>query len=310
MHKLIPPGIFILFISTVLFSIVSCNKELSSVNNTGSSGSPATTSTSSTIAVAADSTGLDSVYIIQRCVNGFFRDSIAASALPDSVQAYLTTNYAGFHFAMGFVIKDSAGTVGGYVVIISFNGKPVGLLFDASGNFKQVLEQRERGDINGAGWHHGGRFGNRDGSQRDSVALSALPVAITSYMSSNFPSDTLIRAYQNRDSSMLVISKNNGIFADLFTSSGIFIKRVPLTPQGILFKHPAEIIQHVVQDSLPVSDLGYLTNTFPNYTFETALSVSGNGQLLGYVVVVDADNTKYAIWFDISGNVIAALPIW
>src|SRR5450432_4472859 len=232
MRKAIQSGSFILLISTLIFSIASCNKELSGTSSTGTTTSTTTTtSTSATIAVASDSTGTDSVYILQQCSRGYFRDSIAASALPDSVTSYLANNYAGYLFKTAFEIKDSAGTVGGYVVIISFNGKPVGLLFDASGNFKQVLEQRERGDINGAGWHHGGRFGNRDGSQRDSVALSALPVAITSYMSSNFPLDTLIRAYQNRDSSMLVISKNNGIFADLFTSSGIFIKRVPLTPQ-------------------------------------------------------------------------------
>ena len=209
MRRAIHSGSFILLFASVLFSMLSCNREMSSTSSINSSGNTTTTSTSATIEVAADSTGADSVYILQQCNPRFFRDSIAASALPDSVLSYLANNYPGYGFQRGYVIKDSAGTVGGYVVIISFNGKPVGLLFNASGNFQKVQEQRERGDINGDGWHHGGRFGDRDGSHRDTIALLVLPVTISSYIASNYPSDTLLRAYQNRDSSVLVISKNN-----------------------------------------------------------------------------------------------------
>jgi hypothetical protein len=249
------------------------------------------------------------VYILQRCDAGFFRDSIAASALPDSVQHYLTINYPGYLFEKVFEIKDSSGTVGGYVVIISFNGKPVGLLFDASGKFQRVLEQREGGDLEGEGWHHGGRFEDRDGSHRDTIALASLSASISSYMSANYPADTLIRAYQNRDSSILVISKNNvGLFANLFSSAGIFIKRVVILPPGLLASPP--VVQSIVQDSLPAADQTYLTNTYPNYVFETASSLTVNGQLQGYVVIIDADNTKYSVWFDASGNVIATITIW
>ncbi len=310
MRKSILPGRAILLILSALILFVACNKEISATGSTASTTTGSTTSTSSTIAVATDSAGIDSVYIIQACHNGYFRDSIAASALPASILSYLTANYSGYTFDKGYEIKDSAGTIGGYVVIISYNGKPVGLLFDASGNFQRVLEQREAGDIHGDGWHHGGRFGNRDGQHRDTLAISSLPSAVTSYLSVNYPSDTLVRAYLNRDSSILVISKDNGLFATLFTSSGVFVKRESLNPTHQAVYLPDQFVQSVNQDSLPAADLSYLTTTYPNYVIENAFSITVNTVLQGYVTVIDANNTKYAVWFDASGNVLATLTIW
>jgi hypothetical protein len=297
---------FILLVSCAFF-VVSCQKEMSAANSSNQSEN-STSSTSGTIAVATDSSGKDSIYILQQCDHGYFRDSIAASSLPDSITSFLTNNYPGYGFEKAFEIKDSAGAIGGYVVIISFNGNPVGLLFNASGSLQRVLEQRERGDLDGDGWHHGGRFQDRDGSHRDSVALSALPSSVTSYLSTNFPSDTLVRAYQNRDSSFLVISKNNGLFANLFSADGTFVKRVSLTPAGLVNNNP--VIQNVTQDSLPSAASSLLNTVFPNYVFESAVSITVNGQLQGYALVIDANNTKYGVWLDASGNLIAVLPIW
>ena len=307
MRKAIQSGSFILLISMLSFSIISCNKELSRAGSSNSPG-PATTSTSTTIAVAVDSAGTDSVYFLQSCNRGYFRDSVISSALPDTILNYLNDNYSGYKFDKAFEIEDSAGTIGGYVVIINFNGKPVGILFDAAGNFQRVLEQRERGDIEGGGWHQGGRFDDRDGKHHDTIAVSSLPTAVSSYLSANYSSDTLLRAYRNRDSSILVISRDDGLFANVFTSAGVFVKRIALDPHGLKFNPPQ--IQFIVQDSLPSADLTYLVNAYPNYVFETALSVSVNNQVERYGVLLDANNTKYAVWFDTAGNVIATVIVW
>jgi hypothetical protein len=306
MRKTFQSGSFILFLSAALFFVVSCSKENSSSGISNTPETPTTSATSATIAVGSG--GGDSIYILQQCSPGFFRDTIAEASLPESVLSFLNTNYTGFNFQKSFKIKDSAGTIGGYVVIITFNGKPVGLLFDSSGNFQKVLEQREHGDLEGNGWHQGGRFDDRDGKHRDTIALASLPSAISSYMSANYPSDTLIRAYQNKDSSILVISKNDGFFANLFSSAGEFVKRITLTPPSFLLNPP--VLVSITQDSLPASDQVYLSTTYPNYVFESGVSVSENNQLKGYMVVIDANNTKYAIWFDADGNVIATLTIW
>jgi hypothetical protein len=59
---------------------------------------------------------------------------------------------------------------------------------------------------------------------------------------------------------------------------------------------------------LPVIRLPF--TTYPNYVFESAVSVTENNQLTGYMVVIDANNTKYAIWFDANDHVVATLTIW
>jgi len=42
---------------------------------------------------------------------------------------------------------------------------------------------------------------------------------------------------------------------------------------------------------------------------EKAFSESVNGALKGFVVVIDANNTKYAIAFDAAGNFVASKAI-
>ncbi|MGZ3851771.1 MAG: PepSY-like domain-containing protein [Flavisolibacter sp.] len=281
--------------------ITSCNK-----NDLSSSAVPL--SSSNTIAVAASSTvstsgSTDSVYLMQPCQHGEKRDSVAQSDLPSSISTYISTNYSGSTFKKAFALKNSASTVIGYVVVIYYNDKPVGLQFDSTGNFVKVLEQREKGDLDApGGFHHGGRFDGRDGQHRDTIALSSLPATITAYFASNYSSDTLVRAFVNRDNSVVVLSKSNGVYATVFTSTGTFVKRDQLpTERGS--------VQSVELSALPSAAASYLSQTYPNYVFEKAFSFSENGTVKGYVVVIDANNTKYAVEFDAAGNFVAARTI-
>jgi hypothetical protein len=165
-----------------------------------------------------------------------------------------------------------------------------------------VLEQRERGDLDGPGFHHGGRFDGRDGQHRDTIALAFLPAAITSYFASNYTSDTLVKAFKNRDSSIVVLSKNNGVYATVFALTGSFIKRDQLpTERGT--------IQSIELPALPSTASNYLAQTYPNYVFEKAFSFTENGTVKGYVVVIDANSTKYAVEFDAAGNFLKARTI-
>jgi hypothetical protein len=291
-----------LLATCIVFFVESCSKALSS-STSATITTSGSTSTSSTITVSLDSSGTDSVYIIQSCANGYYRDSIAATSLPASIKSYLDSGYNGFSLLKAFVIKDSAGTIGGYVVIINYDGKPVALLFNAGGTFQRVLEQVQLGDINGNGWHEGGRYGDRDGLGKDSVALKALPASITTYMSFNYPNDTLENAYINIDSSYVVISEDNGLYATLFSSSGSFVKRVAIPS-------PDNNVQLVARDSLPATALSYLSNTYPGFVFDKAFSYSANGVVQGYIMVIDANSTKYAVEFDAAGNFILAITIW
>jgi hypothetical protein len=172
-----------LILTTTLFA--SCKKDISASTD----GNNVTAS--STIAVAASETAAasgsptDSVYIMQTCPRGSQRDSITAAGLPAGATAYLTTNYPGYTFSKAFAIKNSSGTTTAYVAIIYYNDKPVALLFDSTGTFVKVLEQREKGDIENHGWHEGGRFCDRDGLQKETVAMSSLTSVIIKYLCCN-----------------------------------------------------------------------------------------------------------------------------
>ena len=284
-----------------IFLLASCKKE-NSVSNTGGTSQSVVSATQS-IAVATGSTSNDSIYVIHTCAPDHHLDSIALTALPATITDYLSANYSGYTFQKAYTDKDSSGAISGYVVIIQFNSNPVGLKFDASGNFVRVLEQREGRDLTGEGWHEGGRFHNRDGRHADTVQLSSLPTAVLSYFTANYPQDTLMRAYVNRDSSYIIFSKNNGAFVTVFSSNGTFVKRNELQPQD------DGNATAVAQSALPTSIQTYLSTTYPNYVFNQAFSFSANGNLMGYVVGIDANGTKYAIAFDASGNFIKAVTI-
>lgn len=307
--KTVYQQLFLLVAVVVTLGVVSCNKGLTSASRTSTGGTVTASATSATITVSAtlsssnsSSGSADSVLILQPCGDGNYRDSIDSASVPTNIITYLDSNYAGFTYAKGFVIKDSSGTIKGYAIVIFYNNVPVGLLFNASGTFVKVLEQRQHGDMDGRGWHEGGRFGDRGNPGRDTLALSSLPTAITTYMASNYPGDTLLKAFLTHDSGYVVISANNGIYATEFTANGTFIKRA-LLPSA--HGKPASI----AQTDLPSAVLTYLSTTYPNYVFNKAFSLSKNGTVQQYLVIITANSTKYAVVFDASGNFVAARTI-
>jgi hypothetical protein len=290
-------------LSALSIAITSCSKEVDTTSTETSSSDAIAVLASESASVSASRTAADSVYIMQSCARGEKREIVAETSLPSAVTEYLTTNYAGNTFHKAFAIKSSDLTTTGYVVIVYYNDKPVGLQFDVDGNFVKVLEQREKGDFHGRGWHRGGRFDGREGKHRDTVALSVLPSAVTSYMTANYAGDTLVKAFKNRDSSLVVVSKNNGLYATIFDVNNVFQSRGQLPAKG--GKH-----QDVAQSALPAAVLTYLETTYPNYVFNKAFSITVGGTLKGYVVLLDANNTRYAVAFDASGNFLQVKTIY
>jgi hypothetical protein len=285
----------------ILVAAVSCKKD-NSVTADTSTVSQAALASVQAVAVAATAAGTDSVYIVNTCEKGQRRDSVAFSGLPSLVSTYLSANYAGYTFQKAFAVKESSGTITGYVVVIQYNGNPVGIKFDASGNFVKVLEQREGNDIGGRGWHRGGRFDDRDGERRDTIALNDLLSTIKAYMANNYPQDTLSRAFRNKDNSIMVVSLNNGAYTTVFNADGTFIKRVQLPVKS-------GKVNGIELSALPANAQSYLTTTYPNYVFKHAFKVVQNNTLQGYVVIIDANSTKYAVLFDASGNFVKAVTI-
>lgn len=288
--------------------LTACNKTANEVSEATDAAALTTStdgiaSTADAITVAASASvahQTDSVRVMHQCKGGEQRDSVALAALPAPVVTYLNTNYEGYVYHKGFSTKDSAGAITGYGVIIYYNDKPVGLQFDASGAFVKVLEQRDK--ESGRGGKRGNHFGNRDGRQRDSLSISALPHAVANYFQTNYSSDTLLKAYRNVDSSLVVLSKNNGLFATVFDASNNFVKRNAMNERK---SHTQEI----AQAALPAPISMYLSTTYPAYVFQKAYVQKDGTDVKGYVVFIDANNTKYAVAFDASGTFAAARTI-
>lgn len=244
----------------------------------------------------------DPLFVLQPCDQGGKREPVALSDLPATVSAYLGANYSEYNFHKAFTVINPSGTVTGYTVVVYFNNKPVGLLFTGQGVFVKVLEQREKGDLSGPGYHKGGCFEHRDGKARDSISLSVLPADITGYLSSNHRNDTLVKAFRSRDSSTLIISKNTGVYANLFSASNAFIERKQLAERkGNCMEVGGSMVPSLAAD--------HLLQTYPNYVFKKAIAITENGAVQGFVVVLDANNTQYAVEFDTAGNFISANTI-
>lgn len=295
-----------LMVFGAVFSMSSCKKDSTSVEDTNtisaefqavSAGSTSTFSSTNT------NSSTDSIYVLGCYPPKGHLTVIAVADLPASITTYLTANYAGYTAIKFLKVTNQNNGAEGFVGIIKFNDKPVGLKFDSNGAFVRVLEQREGKDLKkDNGWHLGGLFDNRDGKHRDTLALTALPLGVKTYFAANYTQDTLQHAVVNRDGSIIVLSLNKGIYATMFSSTSVFIKRMQLPAhQGKDFI--------IAQSALPARALTYLSATYPNYIFNRAYEIKANGTLQGYVAFIDANGTKYSIQFEASGTFIRAVAV-
>lgn len=277
-----------------LLALTSCDKETTEPQTNEAEENNA-------ILVADASTSSEAVFIVNTTPPGCDKDSVTASELPASITAYLDANYSGYIYQKTFKIKKSS-EVEGYIVVINYNSKPIGLKFDKDGNFIRIFEQRERGQLMGRGWKRGGRFDGRDGQHRDTIALSALSATIKTYFLVNYTQDTLLAAHAGRGGDIVVISANNGIYATLFNANSLFVKRAQL----ILNAGRKTAIR---QADLTASIATYLTTTYPGYVFHRAYAVKVNSVTQAYIVIIDSNDTKYALHFDASGNLVKSAVI-
>ncbi|SDG03579.1 Putative beta-lactamase-inhibitor-like, PepSY-like [Mucilaginibacter gossypii] len=293
----------LLMVGTII-GLASCKKENASKSaSAGSVSSSAVTSTGAiAISLASSGTTTDSVYMVGCYGKHDTKDSVAFSTLPTVIGTYLTANYSGYTFKKAYSITDSTNTVINYIVVIKYNSALVGLKFTAAGTFVSILEQREGVDLKGPGWHLGGFFDNRDSKHRDTIAISALPSAVSNYFSTTYPTDTLLHASIAPDNVYILISQNGVLYSTTVTAAGKLVKRIQIEKHDL--KHAV-----VAEANLPAAITTYLTATYPGYVFDKAFSESPGGTLQGYVVLITSNNTKYALIFNASGTFVRVLPI-
>jgi hypothetical protein len=97
------------------------------------------------------------------------------------------------------------------------------------------------------------------------------------------------------DSTYILISKNNGLFATAIKANGTFVKRIQID------KHIGYKLTAVTEANLPAGITTYLTTTYPGYVFDKAYSLSLNGTIKAYAALITSNSTKYVVLFDASG---------
>ncbi|OLY94088.1 Putative beta-lactamase-inhibitor-like, PepSY-like [Cnuella takakiae] len=286
-------------------AFTSCTKESSDATNDLSvDAQTIAVANPQTTGISGNNSDDDTVYVLHECKERDEKVAVAEANLSADIKTYLSTNYSGYTFVKAFKIVEQGDDNGnkGHIVIIYYNDKPVALRFNADGSFKKVLEQREKKDVRGKGWHLGGRFQSRSGLMQDTVALADIPVGITTFFRATYGTDTLTRAYKVHQGGYLLLSVNNGVYATAFSATGSFFKRIRLNAR----EGKAAAIEAA---ALPAAITNYLTTTYPGYVFNRAYTISANGAIKGYVVVIDANNTRYGLAFDANGNFEAAKVI-
>jgi hypothetical protein len=289
--------------AAVLSVFSSCTKEpAKTITATTKTVTTLSASTSIAVAVTSGSTSKDTIFMVNCFPSHSKKDSVTFSTLPSAIGTYLTANYSGYTFKAAFKIVDSVGTTTDYIVVIQYDGAPVGLKFTTAGIFEKVLEQQDGNQMRGQPWQPGEPFGDRKAPVMDTIALSAIPSAVLSYFESAYPDDTLLHASIAPDTTYILISKDKGMYATDISKTGKLISRMEILAPG-----PAPM--PIPQDKLPSAISTYLTSTYPGYVFNGAFILNGKGVITGYDVLITENSTNYDVQFDSSGNFVKSITL-
>lgn len=226
---------------------------------------------------------------------------IDPATLPKAITDYLTATYKGYSVVKaGSRTDKTTGAVTGYMVDIMANNLAYELRFDATGKFLSVE--------------------NEDGSDEGmAIATTALPVAITSYISTNYAGGTI----QNARSYMLngvlsgyeVYVLFNSIRTELiFDATGKFIsaRTGGKGEDGDDGEHDndgngdhkgsTDVV--IAQTALPATITTYLTTNYAGYTFVSAKVEQSGTTVTGYEVRLTLAGKKYEAEFSATGVLI------
>lgn len=153
-------------------------------------------------------------------------DVIDPATLPAAVTDYLKATYAGYTIVRAEVSKDAAGTVTGYEVSISVNNQAYELEFDGAGKF--LRQETEGGQDNGD--KNNGDMNDGDHNDGMTIAQTALPAPITTYLDTNYKGYTFVSASVEKDKAGTVVNYevkftlNGKTYEAEFDASAKFLK--------------------------------------------------------------------------------------
>ncbi len=215
--------------------------------------------------------------------------------LPENIKKYIETNYAGATIknASQQIGKDGKG-VGYKISIKSKEGKEITLIFDVTGTLTLLITD-DRNDNKPA----------LNPPKIYFIEQKDLPEAIKTYLNKKHSDYKFIKAAVIVDGDTktysVVVSKDLTAFEYLFDINGNVLKSGSFGVNA-----PSNQIQ---DKPLTVNDLttvikAFLDKEFKGWVYEKGISVTQNGTLLGYSILITFDKKQYNLQFDGAGKLI------
>ena len=184
---------------------------------------------------------------------------IDVATLPAAITSAISASYAGA--TINYAATDDTGN---FLVAITQNSERLTLLFNADGTFNRALSFRGR---------RGGFGRNRDSLTQ--VAITALPAAIVSYITTNYAGATVNTAAIDASRGYVVmITLNDQRKALLFNLDGTFAQEVT---RGIKGNYSV-----VDASTLPAAVTTYITTNYAGSTIRL-VGKNSTGQFKVYV---------------------------
>jgi PBP1b-binding outer membrane lipoprotein LpoB len=216
-------------------------------------------------------------------------------ALPENIKSYISSNYAGATIKNASQQINKDGKLEGYKVTIRSNeGKTITLVFDATGTLTLLIAD-DKND-------------NKPGLNPQKIYFiekNDLPEVIKTYLNSKHADYKCIKAAVIVDGDTknysIVISKDLTSYEYLFDEKGNVLKSNSFGVDA-----PTNRIEDKVLtiSALPAGIKAYLDKEFKGWAYEKGISISQNGALLGYNILITYEKKQYSLQFDAKGTLI------
>jgi PBP1b-binding outer membrane lipoprotein LpoB len=216
-------------------------------------------------------------------------------ALPENIKAYILSHYAGASIKNVSQQINKDGKLEGYKVTIrNSENKDITLVFDATGTFTLLIgndKNDNKLELNPPKIYF--------------IEKNDLPEVIKTYLNSKHADYKCIKAAVVIDGDSknysIVISKDLTSYEYLFDEKGNVLKSNSFGVDA-----PSNRIEDkaLVVNALPLTIKTYLDKEFKGWAYEKGITISQNGALLGYSILITYDKKQYSLQFDAKGMLI------
>ncbi|SFP84740.1 hypothetical protein SAMN04515674_106132 [Pseudarcicella hirudinis] len=219
-------------------------------------------------------------------------DTVAVSA---EGKAYITSNYPGYTIKGSWKVHSKSGTTtttsAAYVVEIAKDTARVALLFDSNWKFLSkvsiVLKKHE---------------GPEGKGRVKEIAISSIPASATTYLSTNYPTLKILRAYSDSVNKTIeygvIVGDSTAAKLVIFDSNWTFVKAETLVVKGEPRPTPAIKIVEVALSAIPASANAYVSSNYAGYKIVKAIQETDKDGVVTYSVLIENGTSRKALLFD------------